>query len=90
MVVSTAGVLTVQSATKEDGLVNQAFKITILVGLALSLAVGIFLLYKLTGVLGEIADAITLFSGVSKVFTQVGPLAPLTFFFSTFFGRSGK
>ena len=54
MVVATAGLMAAQSATKEDGLVNQAFKITVLIGLALSIAVGIFLLYKLTTVLQDI------------------------------------
>lgn len=37
-----------QSATDETGLINQAFKLTILIGLALAIAAGIFLIMNLT------------------------------------------
>lgn len=35
----------IESATDDQGLVNQAFKITILIGLALALAFSLYLLY---------------------------------------------
>mgnify|MGYP000462878938 CR=1 FL=1 len=37
-----------QSATDETGLINQAFKLTMLIGLALAIATGIFLIMNLT------------------------------------------
>ena len=91
MVVATAGLMAAQSATKEDGLVNQAFKITVLIGLALSIAVGIFLLYKLTTVLQDIGLTI---EGVVGGFGIQGLgstfFAPVTFIISSLFGRAGK
>jgi hypothetical protein len=91
MVVATAGVMAAQSATKEDGLVNQAFKITVLIGLALSIAVGIFLLYKLTTVLQDIGGTV---EGVVSGFGIQGLgstfFAPVTFIISSLFGRNGN
>ena len=91
MVVSTGAVIVAQSATKEDGLVNQAFKITVLIALALSIAVGLFLLYNLTnllqdliGIVGNIPKAIGI-AGLGSTF-----FAPITFIFTSLFGRSGK
>ena len=91
MVVSTGAVIVAQSATKEDGLVNQAFKITVLIALALSIAVGIFLLYKLTGVLQDIAGTIEGVVGGIGI-TGLGStfFAPVTFIFTSLFGRSGN
>ena len=42
--------IVVESATNDKGLINQAFKLTVLIGLALAVAVGIFLIWRLTGV----------------------------------------
>lgn len=91
MVVATAGVIAAQSATKEDGLVNQAFKITVLIGLALSIAVGIFLLYTLTTILQDIGGS---FEGLIGGFGIQGLgstfFAPVTFIISSLFGRNGN
>jgi len=91
MVVATAGVIAAQSATKEDGLVNQAFKITVLIGLALSIAVGIFLLYTLTTILQDIGGS---FEGLIDGFGIQGLgstfFAPVTFIISSLFGRNGN
>lgn len=90
MVVSTVGVMAAQSATKEDGLVNQAFKLTVLIGLALAIGVGIFLLYNLTGVLQDIAASVSgVTGGLGIVFKDI-IFAPITFIASSLFGRSGK
>lgn len=57
-IASALAPVVVQSATDSDGLVNQAFKITVLIGLALSITVGVFLIYQLTDILGEAAETV--------------------------------
>lgn len=62
MVIATAATTAaVNSATSEDGLINQAFKLTILIGLALAVGVGVFLIWKLT----------TFFAGLVTVVSDV-------------------
>ena len=56
VVAAAAAPVVVESATKEDGLINQAFKLTILIGLALAVGIGIFLIWRLTGLLSSAAD----------------------------------
>lgn len=46
-----------QSATDETGLINQAFKLTILIGLALAIAAGIFLIMNLTTIFDGLLQA---------------------------------
>jgi hypothetical protein len=46
-----------QSATDETGLINQAFKLTILIGLALAIATGIFLIMNLTTIFDGLVQA---------------------------------
>jgi len=88
--VGAAGVMVAQSATKEDGLVNQAFKITVLVALALSIGVGIFLIWKLTGWLSVVGSASFSIWTVAKSIFYTPALSPLTFIFGSWLGRSGK
>lgn len=58
VIASAIGSKAVDSATTDGGLVNQAFKLTVLIALALAIGVGIFLIWRLTGV----------FAGVFSVF----------------------
>ena len=86
VIAATAGTAVVQSATKEDGIVNQAFKLTVLIGLGLAIGIGIYLIYNLTGILQDI------FTPVTATFKALGPvtdiiLAPITFGLSLFTGR---
>jgi hypothetical protein len=89
VIAATAGTAVVQSATKEDGIVNQAFKITVLIGLALAIGVGIFLLYNLTTILNDVGEAGKgLIRGVVDTIFFDNPLfAPFTFAASAFSGR---
>lgn len=91
MVVATAGVMAAQSATKEDGLVNQAFKLTILIGLALSIGVGLYLIYNLTDILGDLGNIVTGKTGpLSGLRTNVEIIfAPVTYLVNVLFGRLG-
>lgn len=80
-----------QSATKEDGLVNQAFKLTVLIGLALAVGVGIYLLYSLTDILGTLSAPFTEGGFFSGLWTNIEIVfAPATFIFNSIVGRSGK
>ena len=89
VIAATAGTAVVQSATKEDGLVNQAFKITVLIALALSIGVGLFLLYNLTSILSDVGDAGKGFvRGVLDfVFFENPIFLPFTATASAFIGR---
>lgn len=40
----------IESATDNEGLINQAFKLTVLIALALAVGVGLFLIWKLTSI----------------------------------------
>lgn len=48
----------VDSATDDEGLINQAFKLTILIGLALAVGTGIFLIFQLTSVFAGLVDVL--------------------------------
>jgi len=89
VIAATAGTAVVQSATKEDGIVNQAFKLTVLIGLALAIGVGLFLLYNLTTILNDIGDAGKGFLRgiVDTVFFDNPLFAPFTFISSALSGR---
>jgi len=89
VIAATAGTAVVQSATKEDGIVNQAFKITVLIALALAIGVGIFLLYNLTSILNDVGEAGKGFLGsvVDTIFFENPLFAPFTFAASAFTGR---
>lgn len=51
MVIATAATTQViASASDNEGLVNQAFKLTIIIGLALAIGTGIFLIWQLTNI----------------------------------------
>lgn len=75
----------VQSATKEDGLVNQAFKITILIGLALAVGTGLYLIYTLTNVFSFPAIG-KIFGGLNAIISLPGA-ALSAVFFALPFGR---
>lgn len=70
-VVAAVAPKVVESATNDQGLINQAFKLTILIGLALAVGVGVFLLWRLTGVFAGVFDiidsAINAFDAVASV-----------------------
>lgn len=59
MVGTIVAVKAVESATDNEGLINQAFKLTILIGVALAIGLVIYLVYNLTNVLDNIGDTIT-------------------------------
>jgi hypothetical protein len=76
MVIATAATTQViASATDEKGLVNQAFKLTIIIGLALAIGTGIFLIWKLTSIFSSISDSFLGLSTLGSIISNVpGPL----------------
>lgn len=77
----------VESATKEDGLVNQAFKITILIALALAVGTGLYLIYTLTNVFSGLIPAIDNAIGGLNAIISLPGAALSAIFFSLPFGR---
>ena len=57
-IAAAAGGVLVEKIADEDSIVNTAFKLTVLIGLALAIAVGVFLIYTLTGVFQEVVDTL--------------------------------
>lgn len=65
----------VDSATDNEGLINQAFKLTILIGLALAVGVGIFLIWRLTGVFAGVFDILDTGIGIIENIVTAPQLA---------------
>jgi hypothetical protein len=63
VVVAAAAPKMVDSATSNDGLINQAFKLTVLIGFFLIIGIAIFLVYKLVGSANVISDLWALLTG---------------------------
>ena len=57
-IVAAAGGVLVEKVSDEDSIVNTAFKLTVLIGLALAVGVGVFLIYTLTGIFNDIVAII--------------------------------
>lgn len=84
---AAAGPKVIESATDDQGLINQAFKLTVLIALALAVGVGLFLIWRLTGVFAGVFNIID--SGFDLVETVVSlPGAAFTAIFTALpFGR---
>ena len=74
-IVAAVAPTVIASATDSEGLVNQAFKITILIGLALAVATGIFLIYQLTNILSDLSGLLSSTGNIGRLFT--GFLSPI-------------
>lgn len=76
MVIATAATTQViASATDDEGLINQAFKLTIIIGLALAIGTGIFLIWQLTSIFSSISDSFLGLSTLGTIVSNVpGPL----------------
>ena len=75
LLAAAAAPIFIDSATDSNGLVNQAFKITVLIGLGLAIFTGIFVIYQLTSVFDSTAEALSTGSNVGRLFT--GILSPV-------------
>lgn len=76
MVIATAATTQViASATDDEGLVNQAFKLTIIIGLALAIGIGIFLIWQLTSIFNGVVDSLDSLTTIGTLVSNVpGPL----------------
>ena len=57
-IAAAAGGLLVEKVADEESIVNKAFKLTLLIGLALSIGLGVFLIYTLTGIFNDLVDVL--------------------------------
>jgi hypothetical protein len=57
-IVASAGGVLVEKASDEDSIINTAFKFTLLIGLAIAIGLGIFLIYQLTSIFQGFIDII--------------------------------
>lgn len=93
MVIATAATTAVvSSATDDEGLINQGFKLAILIGLALAIATGIFLIYTLSNVFQPAVDLLTSGGGIFRAALSLTPLggitSGITYLLSGAFGRN--
>lgn len=94
MVIATAATTAaISSATDDEGLINQGFKLVVILGLALAVGTGIFLIYSLTSIWSDITATggglLAVFKNVIG-FTPVGTaFTGLTYLFSAF-GFGGR
>ena len=89
-IAAAAGGILIEKAADEDSIVNTAFKFTLLIGLAIAIGLGIFLIFKLTSFLDDPLGSIS-----ASSFGWVGPVTPSgilvnAFLSSTIFGRAFK
>ncbi len=93
MVIATAATTAaVNSATDDEGLINQAFKLTIIIGLALAIGVGVFLIYQLTTFFDGLSFSTITDIGGSILYELpvIGPLATAGTFVLSAFGFGGR
>lgn len=57
-IAATAGGILIEKASDEDSIVNTAFKLTVLIGLFITIGVGIFLIYQLTSIFQDLTGTI--------------------------------
>jgi len=89
-IAAAAGGVLIEKVSDEDSIVNTAFKFTLLIGLAIAIGLGIFLIYKLTSIFDGTIAAVTdtgsdlfLVGGVSPVGVLINGVLS-----STLFGRA--
>lgn len=93
MVIATAATTAaVSSATDDKGIINQGFKLAVLIGLALAIATGIFLIYTITNVFQPLLNLLENGGTVARVFFSLTPLggitSGITYLLSGAFGRN--
>lgn len=77
-IVAAAAPAVISSATDDKGLINQAFKLVVIIGLALSIGVGIYLIYSLTDILSSLSSGANLLSTIGSAIFNATPLGPVT------------
>ena len=77
----------IESATDDQGLVNQAFKITILIGLALAIGFTLYIIYRLFPTFSFLFDIFNTSLDTVNSISSVGSLALTGILGGTVFGR---
>ena len=79
MVIATAATTAlVSSAQDDESLINKGFKLAVLIGLALAIGIGIFLIYTLSNVLQPAVDLVSSGGGTITALFNATPLGGLT------------
>ena len=91
-VVAAVAPAVVDSARSNDGIINQAFKLTMLIGLFIIIGIAAFLTYKLVGASGIIGDLFNVITGDVAALGTDSSLGVFGFAFTAFisttpFGR---
>ena len=92
MVIATAATTAlVSSAQDDESLINKGFKLAVLIGLALAIGVGIFLIYTLSNVLQPAVDLVSSGGGIFTALLNLTPLGGITtgatYLLTSAFGR---
>lgn len=87
IVAAAAGPKVIESATDDQGLINQAFKLTVLIALALAVGVGLFLIWRLTGVFADVVDVFDRGLNLIETFVSLPGAAFTAVFTMLPFGR---
>ncbi|MEL0099815.1 MAG: hypothetical protein VW907_09690 [Opitutae bacterium] len=75
-IAAAAAPIVVQSATDENGLINQAFKLVVIISLALTVSIGVYLTIKLVpGIIAIQQSAANLLNNVSSSIGFAGTIA---------------
>ncbi len=86
-IVASAGGVLVEKASDEDSIINTAFKFTLLIGLAIAIGLGIFLIYQLTSIFQGFIDIIEPFTNGSATGISLLGLGVNVLLNSTIFGQ---
>lgn len=91
-IAAAAGGVLIEKVADEDSIVNTAFKFTLLIGMFIAIALGLFLIYQLTsildGVIESINNLLSPLTGGDGEGGSIFGLALTAFLTPTIFGRS--
>jgi len=92
MVIATAATTAlVSSAQDDESLINKGFKLAVLIGLALAIGVGVFLIYTLSSIFEPLINLVSNAPGFLGVLWNLTPLGGITtgatYLLTSAFGR---
>lgn len=89
-VVAAVAPTVIASATDDQGLINQGFKLVMIIGLALSIGIGLFLIYQLTGLLDALGGLSASIGAILPRIPIIGPFVTVLTFTASAFGFGGR
>lgn len=89
-VVAAVAPTVIASATDDQGLINQGFKLVMIIGLALSIGIGLFLIYQLTGLIDTLGNLGGAIGAILPRIPIIGPFVSVLTFTASAFGFGGR